>query len=184
MQWQMHVLGAVSGLYGYEIRDEDDMPPADGATWIDVPRDDEMIAYLIMRADQFIAWRDAGCPDVDDLPDDVAAALDEWAPLKRDLDAAAKAEKKAAAALKKAITASMPHAARFGAVGIRELGGFQLGVSESTVIDTDAWREDNPVTFGSVENLRGRIAMQEERAKRFYPKTKRTESLRFQEAEK
>src|SRR5690606_12221998 len=35
MQWQMHVIDAVSALYGYEIRDEDDMPPADGATWID-----------------------------------------------------------------------------------------------------------------------------------------------------
>lgn len=183
MQWQMHVLGAVSGLYGYEIRDEDDMPPADGAKWIDVPRDEEMIAFLIMRADAFLAWRDAGCPDVDDLPDDVAAALAAWAPLKRDLDAAAAAEKKAAAALKKAL-ADMPHAERFGAVGMGEHGGFQLIVSESTSVDEAAWEEDNSPVFGAVRKMRERIAEREARAKLLYPKVTRRESLRFQEVEK
>ncbi|MEI3845239.1 MULTISPECIES: YqaJ viral recombinase family protein [unclassified Microbacterium] len=182
LQWQMHVLGAVSGLYGYEIRDEDDQPPADGATWIDVPRDEEMIAFLIYRANQFLAWRDAGCPDVDvDLPEDVAAALAEWAPLKRKLDAAAAAEKKAAAELKK-LLAGMPHARRFGAVGMGEHGGFQLIVTESTSFDEDAWEEDNPAVYGSVRRMRERIAAREARAKQMYPITTRRESLRFQEA--
>lgn len=182
MQWQVHVLGAVSALYGYEIRDEDDQPPADGATWIDVPRDDEMIAYLIMRADQFIAWRDAGCPDIDDLPDDVAAALDAWAPAKRALDAAAAAEKKANTALKKAV-AKMPHAARFGAVGMGQHGGFQLTVSESTSVDEDAWREAEPHVFEAAQHFREMVAQREALAKRTYPKTTRRESLRFQEVE-
>lgn len=183
MQWQILVLGAISALYGFEVRDEDDMPPADGATWIDVPRDDDMIDYLIMRANAFIAWRDAGCPDVDELPDDVAAALAEWAPLKRDLDAAAAAEKKANAALKKAIRASMPHAERFGAVAMGEHGGFQLGVSETTVLDEDAWAADSLLSYqgwqADVERAAARVAL----AKSLYPKPKRTESLRFQEVE-
>lgn len=182
MQWQMHVLGAVSGLYGYEIRDEDDMPPADGATWIDVPRDDEMIAYLIYRADQFLAWRDAGCPDVDELPEDVQAALDAWAPLKAKLDSVATDEKKAAAALKKAIRASIPHAERFGAVAMGEHGGYQLGVSETTGIDEAAWEADSPETLAVARDLRERAATFEARAKAAYPKTTRRESLRFQEA--
>ena len=75
LQWQIHVLEAAYALYGFEVRDEDDMPPIEGATWIAVERDDDMIEYLAWRADQFIAWRDAGCPDVDDLPVDVAEAL-------------------------------------------------------------------------------------------------------------
>ncbi len=183
LQWQIYVLGAVSGLYGFEVRDEDDQPPADGATWIDVPRDDEMIDYLIYRADQYLAWRDAGCPDVDDLPDDVAVALAEWAPLKRDLDAATAAEKKANAALKKAL-AKLPHAERFGAVGMGEHGGFQLTVSESTSIDEDAWADDNPAVFVSVRRMRERVAAREATAKRMYPKTTRRESLRFQEVGK
>lgn len=182
MQWQMHVLGAVSGLYGYEIRDEDDMPPAEGATWIDVPRDNEMIAYLIYRADQFLAWRDAGCPDVDELPEDVQAALDAWAPLKAKLDSVATDEKKAAAALKKAIRASIPHAERFGAVAMGEHGGYQLGVSENTGIDEAAWEADSPETLTVARDLRERAAAFEARAKLTYPKTTRRESLRFQEA--
>ena len=185
LQWQMHVLGAVSGLYGYEIRDEDDQPPTEGATWIDVPRDDDMVAYLIMRADQFLAWRDAGCPDVDvDLPADVAAALDNWAPLKAQLDKVAADEKKAAAALKKAIRSSIPHAERFGAVAMGEHGGYQLGVSESTSIDEAAWEADLPETLAAVRVMRERVAAVEERAKHMYPKTTRRETLRFQEAGK
>ncbi|MEE2814718.1 MAG: hypothetical protein VYC96_03515 [Actinomycetota bacterium] len=184
LQWQMHVLGAASGLYGYEIRDEDDMPPAAGATWMDVPRDDEMIAYLVMRADQFLAWRDAGCPDVDDLPEDVQTALDAWAPLKAQLDQVAADEKKAAAALKKAIRASTPHAERFGAVAMGEHGGYQLGVTESTSIDEAAWEADSPETLAAVREMRERAAAVEARAKRMYPKTTRRESLRFQEAGK
>lgn len=182
MQWQIYVLGAVSALYGFEVRDEDDMPPAEGATWIDVPRDDEMIAYLVYRADQFIAWRDAGCPDVDVLPAEVAAALAEWAPLKRDLDATAKAEKAAAAALKKAL-ARMPHAERFGAVGMGEHGGFQLGVSESTVIDEDVWAAASLVTYREYLADVARVTDRSAVAKRMYPKTKRTSTLRFQEVE-
>ena len=183
VQWQIYVRGAVSALYGYEIRDEDDQPPADGAQWIDVPRDDEMIAYLIYRADQFIAWRDAGCPDVDDLPEEVEKALAEWAPLKRALDEAAKAEKKANAALKKAL-AQMPYAERFGAVGMGEHGGFQLSVSETTAIDTDAWADSDPETFDAVSKARELIEAREAAAKRLYPKTRRMSSLRFQEVEK
>ncbi|MBN7792401.1 YqaJ viral recombinase family protein [Microbacterium esteraromaticum] len=184
LQWQMHVLGAVSGLYGYEIRDEDDMPPADGATWIDVPRDDEMIAYLIYRADLFIGWRDAGCPDVDDLPEDVQAALDAWAPLKSKLDSVAADEKKAAAALKKAIRTSIPHAERFGAVAMGEHGGYQLGVSESTSIDEDAWSTAEPHVYEAVRQHSEWIAESEAAAKLLYPKTTRRESLRFQEVGK
>lgn len=182
MQWQMHVLGAVSGLYGFEVRDEDDMPPAGGATWIDVPRDDDMIDFLVMRANAFIAWRDAGCPDVDELPKNVKVALDTWAPLKRSLDAAAAAEKKANAELKKALR-TMPHAERFGAVGMGASGGFQLTVSESTVLDEDAWQEDEPAVFAGWQADVARAAERIAIAKRAYPKTKHTESLRFQEVE-
>lgn len=184
LHWQMHVLGAEHGLYGFEVRDEDDMPPADGATWIPVPRDNELISYLVYRANAFIAWRDAGCPDVDDLPEDVQAALDTWAPLKAQLDKITADEKKAAAALKKAIRTSIPHAERFGAVAMGEHGGYQLGVTESTSIDEAEWEADSPETLVTMRDLRERAAAFEARAKLTYPKTTRRESLRFQEAGK
>lgn len=181
--WQRYVLGAEFGLYGSEIRDEDDMPPVDGADWqfIDDP-DDELLAFLIYRADKFLAWRDAGCPDFDDLPEEVAAAQAAWAPLKRQLDIAVAAEKAANDAVKKAV-AKLPHAARFGAVGMTEDGGFQSLVSESTSIDEAAWKAAAPEVHGHVEMLRVELALLEASAKQHYPKITRRTSLRFQEVE-
>lgn len=183
MQWQIHVLGADYALYGFEVRDEDDMPPADGATWIPVPRDDEMIAYLVARADAFIAWRDAGCPNVDDLPEEVTAAIADWAPLKRALDAAVKAEKIANAAVKAAL-ANLPHAARFGAVGMTEAGGFQATVSETSVIDEAAWKTAAPEKHNRAEMLRVELALIEAAALKQYPRTTRkAPALSFLEVE-
>lgn len=183
MQFQMRVLGAGSALYGYEVRDEDDMPPAEGATWIDVPRDEDMIDFLVMRANKFLAWREAGCPAIDvDLPEEVRVALDEWAPLKRALDEAAADEKKANAALKKAV-AKLPHAERFGAVGMGEHGGFQLTVSEKTEIDEATWSEADPDVYAHVQHLREQLAIIEAAGKKNFPRIKRTPSMRFQDAE-
>ncbi|KAB1867309.1 hypothetical protein [Microbacterium algeriense] len=181
--WQRYVLGAEFALYGAEIRDEDDMPPADGADWqfVDDP-DDELLAFLIYRADKFLAWRDAGCPDFDDLPAEVAEAQAKWAPLKRQLDAAAAAEKEASDAVKNAI-AKLPHAGRFGVVGMTEEGGFQSIVTESTSINEAAWRAADPVAHGRAEMLRVELALLEASAKQTFPKTTRRTSLRFQEAE-
>lgn len=183
MQWQMYVQGAGCGLYGFEVRDEDDQPPVEGATWIEVDRDEEMIAWLIDRANAFIAWREAGCPDVDDLPAPVAAATERWAIAKTALDAAAKAEKQANAALRK-LLADLPHAARFGVVGMGEQGGFQLLVSEHVALDEDAWREQEPRVYAAVQEQRTQLARHEALAKQHYPKTTRRQTLRFQEAGK
>lgn len=182
LQWQMHVMGATYGLYGFEVRDEDDQPPQDGATWIHVERDEEFIDYLVTSADRFIAWREDGCPDVDDLPDEVEEAAREWATVKRLSDAAAAREKTANAALKKAIGAHMPHAGRFGAVGNTNSGGFQQTVSEVVSIDEDAWATDDPAEHARVEQLRVDLAFAEAAAKRNHPKITRRTALRYQEA--
>ncbi|MFC7942671.1 hypothetical protein ACFUPZ_05360 [Microbacterium oxydans] len=183
MQFQIHVLGAEYALYGFEVRDEDDMPPVDGATWIPVPRDDEMITYLVERAEDFIAWRDAGCPDVDDLPEAVTDAVAEWAPLKRNLDAATAAEKVANAKVKSAV-AKLPGALRFGAVGMTERGGFQTTVSETVSIDEAAWKAAAPEVHAHVEALRVELAVLEASALKHFPRaTRKAPSLRFQEVE-
>lgn len=182
MQWQMHVMGAAYGLYGFEVRDEDDQPPLDGATWIRVERDEEFIDYLVTEADRFIAWREDGCPDVDDLPDTVETALEEWAAAKKLADTWAAAEKKANAALKAAITSEMPYAARFGAVGNTPKGGFQHTVSEIVSIDEDAWATADPAEHARIEQMRVDLAFAEAQAKRTHPKITRRTALRYQEA--
>lgn len=182
MQWQMHVMGATYGLYGFEVRDEDDQPPQDGATWIRVERDEEFIDYLVTSADRFIAWREDGCPDVDDLPDTVETAFEDWAATKKLADTWAAAEKKANAALKAAITSEMPYAARFGAVGNTPKGGFQHTVSEVVSIDEDALRAAYPQEHARIQQLRVELAFAEAQAKRTHPKITRRTALRYQEA--
>lgn len=182
MQWQMHVMGAAYGLYGFEVRDEDDQPPQDGATWIRVERDEEFIDYLVTSADRFIAWREDGCPDVDDLPDTVETAFEDWAAAKKLADTWAAAEKKANAALKAAITSEMPYAARFGAVGNTTKGGFQHTVSEVVSIDEDALRAAYPQKHARIQQLRVDLAFAEAQAKRTHPKITRRAALRYQEA--
>lgn len=182
MQWQMHVMGAAYGLYGFEVRDEDDQPPQDGATWIRVERDEEFIDYLVTSADRFIAWREDGCPDVDDLPDTVETAFEDWAATKKLADTWSAAEKKANAALKAAITSEMPYAARFGAVGNTPKGGFQHTVSEVVSIDEDAWATADPAEHARIQQLRVDLAFAEAQAKRTHPKITRRTALRYQEA--
>jgi len=182
LQWQMHVMDAGYALYGFEVRDEDDQPPLDGATWIRVERDEEFIEYLVYAADRFIAWREDGCPDVDDLPDEVAEALHAWAVAKVALDENAALEKVANAALKKAVAAHMPHADRFGATGVGALGGFQQTVTEIVSIDETAWATADPTEHARIQQLRVDLAFAEAQAKRTHPKITRRTALRYQEA--
>lgn len=181
MQWQMLVLDAVRGLYGFEVRDEDDQPPLDGATWIPVERDEEMIAWLADRANAFLAWRENGCPDVMTLPADVEAARAAWVPLKRAADAAAAAEKTANAELKKAIE-GQPYARRFGHVGIGEDGGYQLTVSETRSIDEAAFQAAHPEEWAELRDMRVELAIREAVLARNFPKITRRTALRYQEA--
>lgn len=69
MQWGMHVSGFDWWLYVWEI----DGIPGIFHRW--VPRDDKRITQLVEKADQFIAWRAAGAPEIDDIPDDIDDAL-------------------------------------------------------------------------------------------------------------
>ncbi|MDR7113913.1 hypothetical protein J2X03_003815 [Microbacterium trichothecenolyticum] len=187
LQWQINVLGAHSGLYGFEVRDEDDMPPTDGATWIPVPRDDDMIEWLVSRANAYIAWREAGCPEFSldaDTPAEVRRANAQWVVRKRRLDKAVADEKPAADALRKAIAAHYPHAERFGATALGFLGGFQLIPSSTTSIDEAAWADADPTGHAAVEELRVKLALLEANALARFPKTtRRTPTLKFQEVE-
>ncbi len=182
MQWQMHVTGAQYAMYGSEVRDADDQPPADGAHWQRVACDEELIAYLAYRADAFIAWRDAGCPEIDELPADVADALAEWAYAKRCADKWAAEEKKKGAILKTAAKA-LPFAERFGAVAMGEQGGFQLSITEGTALDEQRWAGAEPEMYAAVQSWREAIADRVAEAARTYPKLTRTETLRFQKKE-
>lgn len=182
MQWQIHVDGADAALYGSEIADEDGMPPVEGATWTVVERDQEYIDWLIYRVDMFLAWFDAGCPAVDDLTPAVAAALAAWAPVKTTLISVTAREKAANAALRAELD-KLPHAQRFGAVGMGETGGYQLTVTENASTDEAAWHEADPDGYARVQALRVELAGLEAAARLAYPLYTRKSTMSFQGAE-
>jgi hypothetical protein len=72
MQWGMHVTGFGWWLYGWTVEGVEGVRHA----W--VPRDDKRIDFLARQADAFIEWRDAGAPEVDDIPDEVDDAIAEY----------------------------------------------------------------------------------------------------------
>lgn len=103
MQWQMFVLGKSRALY-VRKRDDGQGGVADlDAQWVE--RDDDYIEFLKERADAFIAWRDADCPEFDDVDDVLGDLIQEALEAKQGLAAPAARDKKAAAALKKALEA-------------------------------------------------------------------------------
>lgn len=82
--WAMHVTGLDWGLYAWEVAG------VDGIQHRWVPRDDKRIAQLAHQADAFLAWRAAGAPEIDDIPDDVDDALADYA---RGLELSAEGER-------------------------------------------------------------------------------------------
>lgn len=141
MQWQMLVTGARRALYVREVMDEDGQGSLADPDWQWVDRDADHIAALRARADAFIAWRDADCPEVDELDDEVAAVLAEWVEAKRALEPAAKredaAKKKLTAALK-----ALPHS-RYGVSVVGEKGGALLtSASWALALDEDVMTDN------------------------------------------
>lgn len=191
MQWQMLVMGAARGFYAFEVRDEDEQPPIDGPTILEVARDEEYIDWLAERAARFIDWREAGCPPVDEMPDELAAANEAWQAAKNAADVAVKAEKAAAAQLKKLANAE-PHARRFGVVRSGESGGFQLSVSWKDEVDLEAWGDAMPLERGAYQELTDKAARATAAAEDYiseaielgYKKPKRTERLLQQKGKK
>jgi len=94
MQWAMYVLDLQWALYVWEV---------DGVDGIEhrwVPRDDKRIGQLVHEADAFIAWREAGAPEIDDIPDDVDDHLAAYAAAQQDEAAARKRKERAGAQIK------------------------------------------------------------------------------------
>lgn len=181
VQWGLRVLGAERWLYAFEVVDEDGTSLEDPTLrWIE--RDEEYIAHLEDGARRFIAWREAGAPDVDELDDDLAVALAAWVGAKRVADAASRLERVAKGKLEK-LVADIPHAERFGAVRVGVNGGFQRVVSESTVLDEEAWREAAPAEHLQWVKLREGLAGLEAAAIAAHPKAKVARSTRLVERE-
>lgn len=166
VQWNMHVLDAGWALYVWGVEG------VDGIEHEWVPRDDRRIAQLVAQADAFIAWREAGAPEVDDIPDDVDDAFADYA---RGLDLAAQGEK-----LKKAARPVIDEwrKTQRNAPGepLRKQGSrasfFYEPKPDVLILDEEAWADAEPGTYAEVVEARARVAEQEAAALALYAKPK------------
>lgn len=149
MQFGMWVLGFDWWLYVWEVMGADGEPTLAEPEHRWVPRDEARIARLAAEADAFIAWRDAGAPEHDDLPDDVDEAIAVYA----DAKARESAGKRDAAAVRPEIDAWLAkHPGQtVRAAGTR--GGIVRTADDLLVLDEAAWKLADEAAWQRYEEL-------------------------------
>lgn len=166
MQWGMHVTGLSWWLYVWEV---------DGVLGIQnrwVPRDDTRIGQLVAQADAFIAWRAAGAPEIDDIPDDVDDALADYA---RGLALEAQGKTLKTEARKRIDEFTAVEESAPGAPLRRNGSRAQLFFEPkpATVeLDEDAWAEAEPESYAEWYAARERVAEQRVAAVAVYGRSK------------
>lgn len=161
-QFGMWVTGLQWWLYAWKVEGEDGIHHR----WIE--RDDDRIAVLARQADDFIAWRAAGAPSINGLPDDIDDALAEYA---RGLAIAAEGEalKKAARTVIDAWIAEQAPTDVLRREGSR--ASLTFTPKTKTVIDEEAWAADKPKMHALVIGLEARAEMIRRAAEQVYRKT-------------
>ena len=166
MQWGMHVTGLDWWLYVVTVEG------IDGIRHVWVPRNDRRIATLIREADAFIAWRECGAPEVDDLPDDVDDALAEYARALADAADAEARKKLARTTIDAYAAANMPD----DGGPLRKSGSraslFVQPKPDVEVLDELAWREAEPATYEEYVTTVARAELQRCAAQELYKTTK------------
>jgi hypothetical protein len=165
MQWGMHVTGLEWWLYVVTVEG------IDGIKHVWVPRNDRRIAALVREAEAFIAWRECGAPEVDDLPDEVDDALAEYARALADA-ADADARKKLARLVIDAYAAeNLPDDGPLRKSGSRA-SLFVQAKPPTPVLDELAWREAEPATYEEYVSTIARAEAQRCAAAELYTTTK------------
>lgn len=166
-QWGMHVTGMGWWLYAWEVAG------VEGVKHQWIPRDDKRIAYLASQADAFIAWREAGAPEVDDIPDDVDDALADYAQALAD---AADAERRKKAA--REVLEGFAWATQAGDEPLRKSGSraslFFQPKPDAVTFDEDAWAAGDPFTYKAWQAQKQFVAQHEAEAVEKYPRPKPT----------
>ena len=168
MQWGIHVTGLDWWLYAWEV------DGTDGIQHHWVARDDKRIAQLVAQADAFIAWRKAGAPEIDDIPDEVDDALAEYA---RGLELEAEGKRLKSAARKQIDEFAAAQASAPGDPLRRNGSRAQLFFEpkpDTIELDEEAWATAEPETYAEVVAARERIAAQCTAARALYARTKPT----------
>lgn len=161
-QFGMWVLGFEWWLYAWMVEGEDRIH----CRWI--ARDEPRIVILAGQADDFIAWRRAGAPEINGLPDDIDDALADYA---RGLALAGEgsALKSDARARIDAWIAEQAPTDVLRREGSRAALTFTPKTAE--VLDENAWSTAEPDTYQEWWTARERVAAQEKAAIVLYHRT-------------
>lgn len=172
MQWGMHVTGFDRWLYIYEVMGKDGEPTLDDPTALWVQRNDGRIAKLIAEADAFIAWREAGAPAVDDIPDD----LDDAIAIIVAEDAVTRESKArrspAEATIRQHIAGRSEAGSSEGLKVAGTRGHFTYAVRFDEVLDEEAWQAAEPDTHEEWVKAQAAVDEQAKNAAALYSKTR------------
>lgn len=165
MQWGMHVTGMSWWLYAWAVEG------VDGIEHRWVPRDDKRIGQIVAQADAFLAWRAAGAPEIDDIPDDVDDAMATYA---RGLELEAEG-----ARLKKLARPEIESWARVHAAAgdpLRRQGSraqvFFEPKPDARILDEDAWAAAEPELHAEWKRMQTAIVQTAEAALQLYSTTR------------
>lgn len=174
MQVGMAVTGFDRWLYVWEVMGEDGTPTlaAPHHRWVE--RDEKRIARLIREGEKFMAWRVAGAPTADDLPDDVDDALAAWASARERKTAAERDEKAALAVIR---PFAEQQADDEGSKGAGTRAHFTYAKTTDSVLDEAAWADAEPESYAEFLQLRMRVAAAEAAAAVLYSKPKTSTRL-------
>ncbi|MCK2031235.1 YqaJ viral recombinase family protein [Microbacterium galbinum] len=169
MQGGMAVAGFERWLYVWEVMGEDGTPTLDEPRYRWVWRNEKRIAKLLAEAEKFTAWRAAGAPDADEIPDEVDDALADWADA-RARKTAAEADEKAAMKIIRPYADEIADDDGAKAAGTR--AHFTLAKTSTPELDEAAWADAEPESYAAYLDLRLRVAAAEAAAAVLYSKTK------------
>ncbi len=174
MQGGMHVTGFDAWLYVWEVMGEDGEPTLADPQHMWVSRDQARIDRLVAEADRFIAWREAGAPDTDDIPGEVDDALAAWRDA-RDRKNAALADEKAATTIIRAFAEGSAGDAGAKAAGSR--AHFTFSVTETSELDELAWESAEPGTYAEWCRMRTAVEEYAQTATALYSRPSRSTRL-------
>lgn len=145
VQWQMHIADADFALYIRGQVDEHGQP-LPGDPWHQwIARDEHRIGQLVRAADAFNAWREAGMPEIDDVPEELDEQLANWAEAK-ELLARGKALEDGAKTFIRDYVKATPGATVDGLKIMGTIAGFKYTtkVIPTRKLDEDAWAKADP----------------------------------------
>lgn len=171
--YSMWVMGARRWLFVWEQVDDDGQPLDPEPAWFWIDYDESVAAKLVQAADDFLAWRTDGMPDVDpNIPEEISEALSVFA-AGRSLTNEGKALESEALAVIRPWVAEQPNVDTDGLRVTGAAGEIRYDVTPVDEFDPEAWARRAPRQHANYFAARGRYVKPKTKTKLTITPTKR-----------